>query len=106
MGCGVVICDVQHCDGPRPHNGRLCVRCETRLPAYLRVGIAAAHEERRLNDWRDACAEAATYLNLGPRPASQPAPAPVAAPPSPARPRISPERAFEMNARLLGEERD
>lgn len=93
------LCDVRHCDGARPHNGRLCVRCETRLPAYLRVAIMTAHDERRGNDWRDACSAAASYLSLGPRSSA----VPTASPPAPAMPRISPERAAAGIARLLGE---
>ena len=100
-------CDVKHCAGDRPYNGRLCNRCDTRLPAILRVGIITAQAEHRFNDWRDACAEAAKYLNL--RPAEPVAPigaATLPRPPAPARPSVSPQRSYELQARMLGEALD
>ena len=98
------ICDVFHCGQSRRPQDRLCIRCDTRLPAHLRVAIASANDERRLKDWVAARREAADYLNLAPRPAL---PVGIAAPVPPAPyPRVSSQRAFELQARMLGERAD
>lgn len=83
------ICDVPGCAHTRRRNQRLCGRCYGRLSGELRVAIAEAHRQRRWPDWRDACRRAGELLNLG----------------RTARLTTSttPQRAYELHARLLGE---
>ncbi len=63
------------------------------LPGPLRQAISSAWKERRLADWSANCLEARRVL----------ATAPVAAA---TRTTVTPERAFEMNARITGERID
>lgn len=103
------VCDVLHCGGTRRHNYRLCNRCDCRLPADLRVGIVAAHEQRRYGDWNAMRAEAAAFFNLpnrAPVAAVAPAPETPRSVPAPVEPRVSSAQAYEMQARLLGERPD
>lgn len=86
------ICDVPGCDHSRRRNQRLCGRCYGRLTGELRVAINEAHHQRRWPDWREACRRAAKFLNLDRS--------------APARPTTSPQRAYELQARLLGERAD
>lgn len=83
------ICDVPGCDHSRRRNQRLCGRCYGRLTGELRVAISEAHYQRRWPDWREACRRAAKFLNLDRA--------------APARPTTSPQRAYELQARMLGE---
>ena len=88
------ICDVPHCGRSRLSRQRLCDTCFRKLPPWIRVGIKAAKRERRQKDWRTLRDRAAEFLNMKPRdPAAQP-------------PRITAERAYELNQRLLGERPD
>lgn len=87
--CRRHICDVPGCGAARRRLHRLCERCFRRLPGELRVAINEAHRERRWPDWRDSCRRAADFLNLGRA--------------TPAPPSLSPERAYELQARMLGE---
>lgn len=84
------VCDVPGCGGSRLRRQRLCNRCFARLPGELRVGIIEAKRQRRLADWNALRKRAAAFFNLDRE----------APPPSPS---ISPQRAYEMQARLLGE---
>lgn len=86
------ICDVPGCDHTRRRSQRLCGRCFGRLPGEIRVAINEAHHQRRWPDWRAACRRAGELLNL--RPAA------------PARPTTTPQRAYELQARMLGERTD
>ncbi|WP_337846888.1 hypothetical protein [Sphingomonas sp.] len=88
------ICDVPGCDHTRRRNQRLCGRCYGRLSGELRVAITEAHRQRRWPDWRDACRRAGELLNLG------------RAPRPPRNPSTTPQRAYELQARLLGERID
>jgi hypothetical protein len=82
-------CDVHGCTHTRRRNQRLCGRCYGRLTGELRVAITEAYRQRRWPDWRDACRRASELLNLGRA--------------APARPTTSPQRAYELQARMLGE---
>lgn len=88
------ICDVPSCNYPRRRNQRLCGRCYSRLTGELRVAITEAHRQRRWPDWRDACRRAGELLNLGRAAPARPIPA------------VSPQRAYELQARMLGERTD
>ena len=83
------ICDVPGCDHARRRNQRLCGRCYGRLPGELRVAINEAHHQRRWPDWREARRRAAEFLNFDRV--------------APARPTTSAQRAYELQARMLGE---
>lgn len=93
-------CDVPNCTGTRSRFHRLCARCFTRLPGYIKVPLAAAKRERREADWRRLRREAGAFMNL----------------PDPLAPlkshgaidaqrvmRVPPEAAFAATQRLLGE---
>lgn len=86
-------CDVPGCLNKRRRFNRLCLRCETRLPAEIRVGIAEAHHQRRWNDHRLLGLRAAAFLNFTFAERLR-------------CPGVSPQRAYEMQARLLGERTD
>lgn len=88
------ICDVPGCDCSRRRNQRLCGRCYGRLTGELRVAISEAHYQRRWPDWREACRRAAKFLNLNRAALARPTPA------------VSPQRAYELQARMLGERND
>lgn len=93
------LCDVPGCGLPRVRFRRLCRRCQTRLPPYLSLAITTAHDDRRWPDHAAAKQQAAEYLNL---PAVPPA---AAAPRAPAA-AITPQRAYAIHARMLGEGED
>lgn len=86
------ICDVPGCGAVRRRRHRLCDRCFAKLPGEIRVAISEGHHQRRWPAWRDACRRAADFLNLSRA--------------APARPATSPQRAYELQARLLGERTD
>jgi hypothetical protein len=88
------ICDVPGCGRARQRRHRLCPRCFGRLPGEIRVGIAEAHHQRRFTDWSALKKRAAAFLNLD------------CAAPAGAVATVSPERAYELQARLLGERPD
>ncbi|MDH4743128.1 hypothetical protein OMP43_03745 [Sphingomonas sp. CBMAI 2297] len=62
------------------------------LPRPLRQAISSAWKERRLADWSANCLEARRLLATTQAPAT--------------RTTVTPERAFEMNARITGERID
>lgn len=80
-------CDVPGCTRLRKRWQRLCEKCFAALPGDIRTGIIGAHQAGRKADWRRERRRAAEHI------------ANTAA----ARPPITPERAFELNERLLGE---
>lgn len=90
------VCDVPGCDAHRKRSQRLCDRCYHRLPGDIRVGLIEAHHQRRMADWRKLRRRAGEFLNLHPA-------APVSPPAIVQRVPVSPQRAFELQARLLGE---
>lgn len=94
---GAHLCDVPGCGLPRVRFRRLCRRCEARLPPYLSLAITTAHDDRRWPDHAEAKRQAAAFLNLPE----------VAAPAAPTRraqaAAITPQRAYAIHARMLGE---
>lgn len=87
-------CDVPGCTHLRKRWQRLCEACFAALPGDIRTGILEAHQQGRKADWRRERRRAAAHL----------AAAPISAGISSRRAhRIAPERAFELNQRLLGE---
>lgn len=86
-------CDIYGCKGTRDRSARLCPRCAARLPEEIALGIAEALHQRRFNDWVDLRKRAAAFLNLDRQTAK--APPPIAT--------ITPQRAYDMQARMLGE---
>lgn len=92
------ICDLSAfgCGNATRGRARLCTDCFVKLPGFIRLGISEAHHQRRWNDWHELKVEAAAFLNLTPATRST---APVA-------PSITPQQAFVMTARILGERED
>nr|WP_315381337.1 hypothetical protein [uncultured Sphingomonas sp.] len=90
------LCDVIGCGRERVRFSRLCERCRQRLPAEIRIAITEAHHQRRWGDHSTARREAGAFLNL-----PVPSKAPAATTPS-----VSPQRAYELQARMLGERGD
>jgi len=84
------LCDVPGCGRSRKRWQRLCERCFAALPGDIRTGIAASWRAGRKADWRAERRRAGHHL------------ADVLAAPA-RRPSISPERAYELQQRLLGE---
>ena len=84
------LCDVPGCGRSRKRWQRLCERCFATLPGDIRTGIASAWRARRKADWRAERRRAAAHL------------ADVLAAPR-RRPVVSPQRAYELHQRLLGE---
>lgn len=91
------VCDVPGCGQIRPTNHRLCRRCFARLPAERRVGINEAHHQRRWSDHKAMKLRAQAFLNL---------PAGLAPITAARTPTVSPQRAYELQARMLGERND
>jgi hypothetical protein len=89
-------CDVTGCGAPRPRGHRICASCFARLPGNIRVGIIEAYHQRRTKDWQQLRRQAAEFLGI------KPLARVIAAEAN----RISPQRAFELQARLLGERVD
>ena len=90
------VCDVPGCGGTRRKWQRLCDRCFAALPGDIRSGILDAHRQRKRPEHRRQCKRAAAHLGLN-RPAEAvPAPAAIAN-------RVSPERSYELQQRMLGE---
>lgn len=89
-------CDVAGCGTPRLRGHRLCTGCYARLPGDIRVGISEAHHQRRTSDWNKLRRDAAAFLGINPLARA------IAAQAN----RITPQRAFELQARLLGESVD
>jgi hypothetical protein len=83
-------CDVPGCTRLRKRWQRLCETCFAALPGDIRTAIIGAHQAGRKADHRRERRRAAEHL------------AAAAARPDPAA-RTTPERAFELNQRLLGE---
>ncbi len=90
------VCHVTGCSNPRRRLGLLCMRCTARLPAETRLAIGEAHHQRRWHDHAAACRQAGAFLNL-------PVPAKASASTTPT---VSPQRAYELQARMLGERTD
>lgn len=89
------LCDLSSfgCGNAPRGRARLCTDCFVKLPDFIRLGISEAHYERRWSDWHELKVEAAAFLNLKPAPRVT---AHVASP-------VTPQRAFELTARILGE---
>ncbi|WP_066725265.1 hypothetical protein [Sphingomonas pituitosa] len=87
------LCDVIGCGRSRVPLRRVCDRCRERLPAEIRIAIEEAHHQRRWCDHLTARRQAGAFLNL---------PVPTKAPAT-ITPSISPQRAYELQARMLGE---
>lgn len=83
-------CDVPGCTHLRKRWQRLCETCFASLPGDIRTAIIRAHQAGRKADWRRERRRAAAHIAAS-----------IAAPAT--RPAITPERAFELNQRLLGE---
>lgn len=84
------LCDVPGCNTTRKRWQRLCDRHYAALPGDIRTAIIEAHQAGRKGDWRRERRRAAQHL------AATASTAPQAA-------AITPQRAFELNQRLLGE---
>jgi len=80
-------CDVPGCTHLRKRWQRLCESCFSALPGDIRTGIIGAYQAGRKADWRRERRRAAEHI----------------AATTASRAPISPERAFEINQRLLGE---
>nr|WP_315384168.1 hypothetical protein [uncultured Sphingomonas sp.] len=87
------LCDVIGCGRERVRFSRLCERCRQRLPAEIRIAITEAHHQLRWGDHGTARRQAGAFLNL-----PVPSKAPAATTSS-----VSPQRAYELQARMLGE---
>lgn len=88
------ICHAPRCT-ERVDRGKLMCRGHWfALPPELRRAISDSWKQRRLADWSANCLEARRVL------------AERAARPTPTPTPVSPQRAFAMNARLLGERND
>jgi hypothetical protein len=85
------LCDVPGCGRSRKRWQRLCERCFAALPGDIRTAIREHHQAGRKADWRRERKRAAEHLARL-----------LTAHPEPAR-RVSPERAYELQERLLGE---
>jgi hypothetical protein len=92
------LCDLSSfgCGNATRGCARLCTDCFVKLPGFIRLGISEAHYERRWNDWHELKVEAAAFLNLKAAPSAT----------APAAPSITPQQAFAMTARILGERED
>lgn len=91
------VCDVPGCGRDRARWQRICERCFGALPGDIRSGLIAAHQANRRADWRRQCKRAGEYMNFDAHGQAHPAPA------HPYRNAVSPERAAELQRRLLGE---
>lgn len=89
-------CDVTGCGSPRPRGQRICASCFGRLAGSIRIGIIEAYHQRRTSDWHKLRRDAAEFLGIKPLARA------IAAQAN----RITPQRAFELQARLLGERVD
>jgi hypothetical protein len=87
------ICDVPGCTRPRQRWQRICDTCYGQLPREVRNNLIRAHAERRTADWRSWKRKAGEIIDA--RAAEQP----------PAT-RWNPQRAFDLQARMLGERTD
>jgi hypothetical protein len=83
-------CDVPGCTRLRKRWQRLCEACFAALPGDIRTGIIGAHQAGRKSDWRRERRRAAEHIASN-------------FPPPARRPAVTPQRAFELNQRLLGE---
>jgi len=97
-----LVCDVPGCGNGRRPGYRLCDRCTARLPEEISVGIVAAHDERRWLDHAALKRRAARFLNLD----TTDCPSTLAQPVRRHSPTVSPQRAYELQARMLGERTD
>lgn len=84
------LCDVPGCNTTRKRWQRLCEKHYAALPGDIRTDIIETHQAGRKGDHRRACRRAAEHLAN-------------AAAPRALHPSITPQRAFELNQRLLGE---
>ena len=95
MGKRNHLCDIPGCGRQRLRYQRLCPHCFGKLPSNMRLGLIAAWNENRLPDWRRLKREAGKFIE-GLQHADQ-------------RRRsgksqyVSAQRAFAMQARMLGE---
>lgn len=85
------ICDVPGCTHTRQRWQRICITCYPALPREIRNNLIRAHAERRMADWRAWKRKAGEVFaaRRRDRPTS-----------------ISPQSAFAMQARMLGERTD
>ncbi|WP_156370009.1 hypothetical protein [Novosphingobium sp. Leaf2] len=80
------LCDVPGCNTTRKRWQRLCEKHFAALPGDIRTGIIGAHAAGRKADHRRECRRAAAHLSAAAGQAT-----------------VTPERAFELSQRLLGE---
>ncbi|HEY0624645.1 hypothetical protein [Sphingomonas sp.] len=85
---GISMCDAPNCRERIPRGKLMCRAHWFRLPAPLRRAISDAWKEGRIRDWSANCLEARSFI-AGVRREPQP--------------ETSPERAYELQARMLGE---
>lgn len=87
------ICDVPGCSHTRQRWQRLCLVCYGELPREVRNNLIRAHAERRMADWRSWKRKAGEIIA-----ARRGARAPST--------RWTPQSAFDLQARMLGERTD
>jgi hypothetical protein len=88
------VCDVPGCGRTRQRWQRICDHCYPALPRDVRNSLIRAHAERRTADWRAWKRKAGEVFAARRRD-------------RPGQPtNISPQSAFEMQARMLGERTD
>lgn len=87
------ICDVPGCTHSRQRWQRLCLFCYGELPREVRNNLIRAHAEKRMADWRSWKRKAAEIIAARRAARNHPT-------------RFTPQSAFEMQARLLGERTD
>lgn len=87
------ICDVPGCNHTRQRWQRICDICYPQLPSAIRNNLIRAHAERRMADWRSWKRKAGEIIA-----ARRAARAPST--------RWTPQSAFDLQARMLGERTD
>ncbi|ESZ86349.1 MAG: hypothetical protein Q27BB25_14795 [Blastomonas sp. CACIA14H2] len=87
------ICDVPGCTHTRQRWQRLCLVCYGELPREVRNNLIRAHAEKRMADWRSWKRKAGEIIA-----ARRAARAPST--------RWTPQNAFDLHARMLGERTD
>ncbi len=87
------ICDVPGCCNTRQRWQRICEICYGKLPREVRNNLIRAYAEKRMADWRSWKRKAGEIIA-----ARRAAPTPST--------RWTPQRAFDLQARMLGERKD
>lgn len=85
------VCDAPGCTVPVKRGILMCRAHWFRLPRPLREAIGQAWRDRRIRDWSANCLEARGYLARADQPATNP---------------VTPQRAYDLQARMLGERND